>query len=81
MLLLKTAKNILEATIQKFGNDENYFSQFGKLLSQEETCKHFDKYIASLSLQEKLCYIFTENTIAPTSVFHGENGCAKIIVS
>lgn len=79
--LLKSAKAILEATIQKYGNDSVYYSQFGRVITQEETCKYFDEYIATLNLTDKLTYIFTENTIAPTSVIHDENGTAKIIVS
>lgn len=79
--LLKCAKNILEATIAKFGTDENYYSQFGRLIDQNETTRHFDRYIANLNMTDKLEYVFTENTIAPTSVLHGEAGCAKIIVA
>ena len=62
ILLLKCAKSILEATISKFGSDENYYNQFGRYLSREETCVFFDNYIKSLNLEGTL-FIFNDDLL------------------
>ena len=72
---LTLAIKILDDCVNEMGKDGVYSEkQGGKILTIEETSKYFDNYIKQLELQDFLTYIFSDNTIAPTSVIHDPNG-------
>jgi hypothetical protein len=79
---LKIAKLILSKCIDEYGTDDAYLERTGgRMLSKDETTQYFEHYIKELGFEECLSLVFSENTVAPTSVVHDPSGKSRVIIS
>eukprot|EP01016_Furgasonia_blochmanni_P056002 TRINITY_DN945_c0_g1_i4.p1 TRINITY_DN945_c0_g1~~TRINITY_DN945_c0_g1_i4.p1 ORF type:complete len:697 (+),score=142.21 TRINITY_DN945_c0_g1_i4:965-3055(+) len=79
--LLRLSIKIMEACIKEFGYDGVFSEELGgPLVSREETESEFAKYIKDLELTDELLVVFSENTIAPTSVVHDPQGKSRVVI-
>jgi len=79
---LKVAKMILNACISEYGTDENFFEKTGgRVITKEETETYFENYIQEHGLEGCLDIIFSEKTVAPTSVIHDPTGKSRVVIS
>jgi len=73
---------ILNRCIEEYGNDDTYLEKTGgRILTKDETTRFFEQYIKELGLEEYLSLVFSEMTVAPTSVVHDPNGKSRVIIS
>jgi len=79
---MKVAKMILNQCISEYGTDEIYLEKTGgRLITKEETEKYFENYINEHGLDGLLDIVFSEKTVAPTSVIHEPNGKSRVVIS
>ena len=62
--LLEISKKIMNAFIKEYGSEHEFIKQEGRILTREETEKHFMNYIKDLNLEEYLTLNFTPNAVS-----------------
>jgi hypothetical protein len=79
--LMDIAVKILDSFLETFGSQSLYHESEGDVLTQEETERIMNKYIADLGFQDELIVAFSPTLVAPTScTYDPKLGKSKINV-